>query len=297
MRKCSHCHVTKIDVDFYRNSSTRDGLSFCCTDCICKQRENPSLKTFFRDLYLAAKCSAKHRRLKKGRPVAGVIKITQDDLMGLWDRQQGLCYYSKLPMTPRPKSEWQCSLERLDPSLGYILSNVVLCCLEFNGNGCQWSLDKVNKLLCPSLQPASPITQGLFDKRTRTCYKIAEPDKVAPRFTPRGHLYGLLGNARKHTLLRKKRKREMAFDIDFDWMIEQYIRQQGMCYYSGMCMNVGKGDSADWKVSLERLDASVGYLKTNTVMICHEFNMSVNWSRDKVELVRASARRQQHVNV
>ena len=45
----------------------------------------------------------------------------------------------------RPLSDWQCSLERLDPSRGYETNNVALIALEFNHSR-QWSLDKFEKI-------------------------------------------------------------------------------------------------------------------------------------------------------
>ena len=55
--------------------------------------------------------------------------LTVDFLIDLWDKQNGLCYYSGLPMI-EPKygagrNAFTASLDRLDSSLGYIPSNVV----------------------------------------------------------------------------------------------------------------------------------------------------------------------------
>lgn len=93
---------------------------------------NPTLSQFLGRLCKYARGHAK-TRLSKGRLAAGICHLLPQDVRGLWDRQHGLCYYSKIPMNPRPMVDWQCSLERLDTAQGYIPSNVVLCCLEFNG--------------------------------------------------------------------------------------------------------------------------------------------------------------------
>ena len=43
---------------------------------------------------------------------------------------------------------------------------------------------------------------------------------------------------------------------------------------------------SDWRCSVERLDPKKGYMKDNTVLICAEFNSSVQWTVDKVESLR-----------
>ena len=45
------------------------------------------------------------------------------------------------------QSDWKVSLERKNPSLGYIKNNIALCCSELNGNAKQWTQDKVINML------------------------------------------------------------------------------------------------------------------------------------------------------
>jgi len=62
--------------------------------------------------------------------------------------QRGKCYYSDIPMNFTPNTPWQCSLERLNNDLGYIESNVVLICLEFNtSTTVQWNREKFAEFL------------------------------------------------------------------------------------------------------------------------------------------------------
>lgn len=56
-------------------------------------------------------------------------------------------------------------------------------------------------------------------------------------------------------------------------------------------MMLGKGDSEDWRASIERVDDSIGYVKSNCVLVCYEFNGGrAKWSSSKIELVRNSLR-------
>ena len=49
-------------------------------------------------------------------------------------------------MTKERHSNWSCSLERLNNSLGYTNNNTVLICQEFNIAQAQWTLNKINNI-------------------------------------------------------------------------------------------------------------------------------------------------------
>ena len=68
--------------------------------------------------------------------------LTIEMLHHFWDKQNGLCYYSGIPMIIGRKKDWQVSLERLDPNGKYNEHNCALVCLEFNGVK-QMSIQKV----------------------------------------------------------------------------------------------------------------------------------------------------------
>ena len=141
-RRCPKCKEWKDKSEFIESN---------CRPCK-KKRQRAYISTekgFFIKLACAIKSNSK-RRNAKGRLDAGVCTINSDFLIKLFNEQNGLCYYSGLPMNKQQLSNWQVSCERLDNNLGYIPSNVKLVCLEFNtGNG-QWSKEKVvqiNKLI------------------------------------------------------------------------------------------------------------------------------------------------------
>jgi hypothetical protein len=58
-------------------------------------------------------------------------------------------------------------------------------------------------------------------------------------------------------------------DLTFEYIEKLYESQEGKCYISGVKMNAGTHQN--WKMSIERVDESVGYMKTNCVLICAEF--------------------------
>lgn len=75
------------------------------------------------------------RNKVSGRPVKPVT-ITEQDLIDIFNKQKGLCYWSNLPLDSKYNAikhhPFAISPERLDNSLPYDINNVVLCRRMFN---------------------------------------------------------------------------------------------------------------------------------------------------------------------
>lgn len=61
-----------------------------------------------------------------------VFNIVAEDLYDLWDKQNGLCAYSRLPLNNRPTDLQLASLDRIDSSIGYEKGNIQLVCSAVN---------------------------------------------------------------------------------------------------------------------------------------------------------------------
>jgi hypothetical protein len=63
-----------------------------------------------------------------------VHHLTIDDVNEIYERQNGLCYWFGVPLTPSSKHKYplQPSLDRLDRNKGYTKDNVVICCYTAN---------------------------------------------------------------------------------------------------------------------------------------------------------------------
>ncbi len=175
------------------------------------------------------------------------------------------------------KNDWKISLERIDTNKGYIKSNVVLCCQEFNGC-CQWSIEKIKeikKILVLNIQN-NPQNFDLIKNKSKIPIKVAEKiennityfscnyckgfktrenygkyinqgckicrSKIEKErnSTPRNSLKILLTSAKKHTKLRMFTsidKRDNSFDIDFEYLKELFEKQKGLCAYSNLPLN------------------------------------------------------------
>lgn len=308
---CSKCG------DYFDKKSARRGVQ--CQDCIyhtIKLRINGIQDVYFTRLLASAKISAQDR-LAKGRTLAGVFELTLHDLKRQFDIQQEKCYYSKVPLVLKVSSDWMCSLERLDPSKGYTMDNVVLVAAEFNGSD-QWTICKFAQFI--QLLKADHERRTVdFNppKRARGCVKVqrtvvsgvvthAQCNKCgltktidafnkdvglgckactalydkARSETSRGHLTKLL----KSMKLRAKKQTNMEpCTLELQDMIEIFGRQGGLCAYSKIPLTFGSYFDNHWTCSPERIDNSIGYTKDNLCFIIHELNTSVQWSHDKLQ--------------
>lgn len=91
-----------------------------------------------------------------------------------------------------------------------------------------------------------------------------------------GALRDLVNNARGRC--KDKQGEKYMFDITYEEIKDMYEKQDGICYYSGIEMTT----DGSWKISLERLDNSKGYIKDNVALCCLEFNNQLHWSKDKI---------------
>lgn len=92
-----------------------------------------------------ARIRANERGQKEGREEAGIFNLNKEDLVHLDTEQKGLCYYSGEPYT-WDRGDWNISLERPKPGLGYTPSTVKFSCEEFNGQ-IQWSFSKSHEVI------------------------------------------------------------------------------------------------------------------------------------------------------
>ena len=295
------------------------------------------------EIYYSKNKSAKRnalKRLNKGRILAGEFTITEDDIYKQWDLQNGLCWYSNIPMIPYTLHNWQCSLERKNPEFGYIRSNIVLVCLEFNGP-ITWANDKIIKMYNLLQKPHEyiPVSFENINKiqskhrsniesfeinntkfvKCNKCNQIKNINEFQKRLSsgckscinlyykekltiPYKFFEAILRDSitrTKHRLEKDNRKGTNDHDIDIEYLIELYQKQNGLCTYSNMPMKFGS--NIDYRITIERINPLLGYIKTNICLICWEFNTSSfetvakneihgssAWSKEKFELFMIS---------
>jgi hypothetical protein len=80
-----------------------------------------------------------------------------------------------------------------------------------------------------------------------------------------------VANARGRAL-----KKDIPFDLTRDDVMEMFEEQDGKCFYSGIKMNIVKSDALKthdpFKMSLDCVDPSLGYVKGNVVWCAYCVN-------------------------
>ena len=342
-KTCVKCNTEKNIDEFYKEPKKVDGYKNKCKVCEGKQNKEycNTLNGALRVLLGSTKATAKKRGKIPGRELAGKHEITFEDLVELWEIQKGLCHHSKIQMN-YDKHEWQVSVDRLNNDLGYIKSNIVLCCLEMNSS-LSWSEEKIQEMLHILTENIldNPVNFELEDKVKKSavkivksilndieCYNCTHCNEIKPseQFnkiinrgckecytlilkkqleTPRYKLQLLICRAKFSTKNRKKKKHkkhDTNFDIDYDYLVQLFKEQKGLCAYSKIPLQFGNINETNWVISLERKDTSKGYIKTNVCLICVEFNTSDHsiqykedtgnggWTKDKFQYFK------QHIN-
>ena len=91
----------------------------------------------------------------------------------------------------------------------------------------------------------------------------------------------------------RDRIRRRGSEVDSNHLLDLILEQRGLCAYSGVPMELLKPHS-HWRMSIERIDNTAGYVRGNYCLIAAEFNSAVRtesqdsagsaqWSRQKVK--------------
>jgi len=158
-KTCSKCEEDKLLDEFGLDKKTKDKHRAQCRNCfsLIQLKYRCTYQGCMNLLYNGAKNNSKHKHRKHKE-----FTLVKQDLYDLYQTQNGLCYYSKLPMTFR--GAWKMSLERLDQTKGYIRENVVLCCLEFN-TPTPWSHEHIQTMF-------NRIIHGNIDRQPYETFQI-----------------------------------------------------------------------------------------------------------------------------
>jgi len=135
---CSICNLVKNKSDFYKSQRSTKCIT-CTLEVTRKYKQEKRKDSNFRKKEGEKQ---KERRVRlwfntlvhdsKRRNIEHTITI--DDLQEIYEKQNGLCYWFGVPLTPSPKHKYplQPSLDRLDRTKGYTKDNIVICCYTAN---------------------------------------------------------------------------------------------------------------------------------------------------------------------
>lgn len=137
-KKCFNCKTFKVIEEFSKNKWTFDGYQKLCKECFSNyssvkkgyKKKSFLLKNDF-EFYLKNKISFLNRKsIKKNIP----FNIDKDFIYELFLKQEGKCYYTKIPIVHNVGCHQydSISIDRLNPNGGYTKDNVVLASFNIN---------------------------------------------------------------------------------------------------------------------------------------------------------------------
>jgi len=273
MNTCKDCNIKKPLINFHKDKIYVLGVRNRCKDCrkVFREERKEYINNRKRILYKNTITEEKRNKLNikakelytknffnaliytckaKKRTHNIDCDITKEYLEELYKSQHKKCYYCDviLNIIIGNKSCDQISIDRKDSNKGYVRDNVVLSCL-----------------FCNYAKNTSNI--GYFEKfikAIKTNNYESQDNLTIDKYWVR-KLYNLI------------KQRDCNTDITKKWIENQIIKQNYVCYHSGLKLVITEIPRYPFKPSIERLDNNISYKKDNCVLVC----LGINYGRSK----------------
>jgi hypothetical protein len=145
-KRCAICKNWKTLDKYTNNKKEKSGVSRICKVCwklkkyskTQPEKRKNRLKLCLENNDMSYYINMRLKHIKGNSKKKNiVVDIDESYLLDLWNSQQGKCYYSNLPMKDEIKLEghaaWDApSVDRLEPTKGYVIGNVVWCLNSIN---------------------------------------------------------------------------------------------------------------------------------------------------------------------
>ena len=315
-KTCSKCEKDLSHELFYKKSRNHTATYASCKACIARLKDNDR-SSRFSSLINTARHKQKQWNSLNSRK-ACTFDVDLQLLNDLLTSQRGKCYYSKIPLSLRSYSDWQCSLERLNPGLGYSRDNVALIALEFN-TAVQWTLTKIAEVphfihRAPTISNAEFINARYKQKRKLRKARSKRFETLTDYYCWKCSTWKRHHEFYKHNTCSCRScedARVRSYKTDS-------LRGFAICLYHSAKFAASKKmtfgcetrnqctlkvdhifdmmeaqqfrcyysgipmsfrRNSDWRCSIERLDNMHGYTPDNAVLICREFNSADHTTR------------------
>jgi hypothetical protein len=145
MKTCRKCGETKGLFDFNKDRTKKLGVGSICKPCASitshdyyinnsahiKRRVSKYNMTYMPP-YERNVISRLKNLCTKAKGRSKEFSLVDQDLFDLWEKQKGLCAYTKLPLLAAANQLNTISLDRIDSSVGYVVGNIQLVCAAVN---------------------------------------------------------------------------------------------------------------------------------------------------------------------
>lgn len=172
VKTCRKCGETKGLLDFNKDKTKKFGVSGICKPCASiatheyyiknsdhiKRRVSKYNESYFpkyhKDVISRLKnlCTKAKSRTKE-------FNIVDQDLFDLWEKQNGQCAYTKLPLLAAANQFNTLSLDRVDSSRGYVVGNIQLVCAAINKMKQEYT-EEVFILFCQLVTQNSKLSES-----------------------------------------------------------------------------------------------------------------------------------------
>lgn len=231
-------------------------------------------------------------------------ELSIDYLMSILEQHcEFACHYTAQPLTRVVGDPRLASLERLDPTRGYVVGNVTFCMWALNSSR-QWSVDKlrhatIHQTVGDTMPPEYAdfvewVTSLVTSFGTAASKAAVLRQHLRKRFPYLAFLQKRVracevATRSRNALQRKRGQPEhYVVEIRVMWFLEQLVKQNFRCAYSNLFLRLEPG--ADWQLSPDRQDNKIGYTTDDgqVLLICYEFQTTCRWSKQLVEEVFGS---------
>ena len=154
IKTCTDCKQNLPLEDFYYNRLRKTRTDSCkkCNSVTCRKYQSDKRKSGDVNFILRARAAGIRRNCKYRSDNREVAKNLSKLLLEQYAKQKGLCYYTQEPMT---LSDYQndnsfATVDRVDPTKGYIEGNIVFCLSIINKMKQDMSIDQL-KFRCQQI--------------------------------------------------------------------------------------------------------------------------------------------------
>lgn len=155
VKTCRVCGESKLLSEFGKDNSKTSGIKSSCKSCnnsnikVWREKNKEYRLSYDKQYYsdnkekISVKNQKRYTNLTLDEKFDQLVKtagkrknkncfITVEHLRDVWQRQEGLCAYTKLPLTSEGHQLNTVSLDRVDSNKDYTVDNIQLVCVPIN---------------------------------------------------------------------------------------------------------------------------------------------------------------------
>jgi hypothetical protein len=227
-----------------------------------------SLKGRLIELNRSASRRAKKRNLS--------FDLSADFLQQLWNSQKGLCAITRLPLiipqgTSGKANPFSPSVDRIDPTIGYLRHNVRLTCYAVNCCLHDFGIKVFHRIATAYLK--NIILDFSFTPNKKILSPRGRQDKKY-RESKKGTVSNLFNQSRRNANALK-----CKFSLTKQMLHELFVKQNNCCSLTKIPFNLCFFDvcsSNPFRPSVDRINSNKGYTQDNIRIVCVSVNYALN---------------------